>query len=423
MATDTAGIQSTIGTNKQKSFFTPGDPQKPVTVELQRFSEHYVSNNGPATIPTAGRYANANPSQNPVNFPCPYNMVVNQGWVNIPYTNPGMAGSQDKWDAIQLNCEKFRIKGCGFEIIDIDCVQSDVAAVGTSTTVSNKFVDCPIIAMAIDEGHRLASQGTIGDTTTNIGGLGNLTVDPGYANHSLPGSQGAGLLPAVKFIIPCTAATVALDPELAYDVFSNVPIKWLGTDSKRGDDKNTSPHHYWWENPDTERWMAPLEVGNDNNPLTDETAVNQDIYNPNGNVAMTAAILANLATNVYRNLKDAPVAHLLRPMPKQAINAPIYLAFSIKIMYKMTVEFIPGSILTTRYIAGSEGTILPGNMLPFPANRRSLHTLSANQFPPPTLRREGRDEMDGASSSGNRLQGKRGGQTEDDGGYGKKIIR
>lgn len=409
MATPAQPIQSAVGTEGSGYVKSLPFNNKPITVSWKKFSQHYITNNNSASAPAVTYHTNAASLSSVVAFPSFYYAVFDQGYFNIPFTSTTMAATAEQWDSVIQSAAKLRIKSLGFEIVSCQCIQSDVTPAAGTTNITNRFANGQKLMLVIDHNHILASNSTVGNTATATpSNLFDLIASPGTANTDfVTSAQSAGFLPQVRTLQACSAGTTGFDPNKSYSVPSHGEIVWLESGMRSVNGRNIYEYH--WTNPDTERWTAPNRTAN-RNPLQDETVVSGSYYQPGFSGTIANQILANMGTDVYRNLTDLPKHHLLKNPPVLGSDAPLYLTFEFKVNYYMEVEYVPIEYLQTRNILGSDSTSLAGNLLPGPLFRRSMLTFGdANPFIP-TLESE-KDQNKGKRK-----------YTDKDEGY-KKLYR
>lgn len=375
MAVPAVGADTAIGGQLDRSEELPPQERDVIRRTYKRICQHYVTNNNTSTAPTVTIRTNGLSSELPTNFGSYYYGDFDQGYYNIPYIATNMAPDASDWDEIQMSASRLRIHSCGFKIKRLTCSQQVVNSVGSTTTVTNQFTQIPTVMLVKDIDNTLATNGTIADTTAvQPSDCSTVFTTPGFANKSFPHSFAAGALPKVRWLQPSGPAST-FNAETSFDVLKGAKIKLLQTGDK---------YEYMWVNKQ-KQWMSPFLVTNDDN-LTDETVRNTNFYNPSGTGSVTAAILDNLSTNVKRNMTDIPMAHFIRVPPLYTQVGPVTVSMEIWIEYSMTVEYVTGRYLTTRYIGGTDQSALPGNFLPLPEYRRTMLAFSAFNNPPPTKR-------------------------------------
>lgn len=373
---DITQIESAIGIDKFPPVKVSTDDVQPVTRTFRRTCQHYITNNNASSAPVVSQITNAD---GPVlaNFASYYYVALEQGYYNIPYSSTAMAMDIADWDTITLGARMYRFKGCGFSIRRITCSQQQVSTVGASTTVTNQFTQAPCLMLVKDNSHELSSVATINNpTTTPPSVCSSIALTPGQANKSFPHSFAAGQLPNVWFLQPSGPGTT-FQPETSFDIMKGGDVELLST---------SDTYSYNWECKDHDRWLSPFVIGN-GEVLNDESVRQTAQYDPTHGASLVAPILQNLATNVNRNLLDIPVTHLVRVPPLYTQLSAVTVTLELWIEYHMTVEWIPGRYLTTRYIGGNDVSCLAGNMLPFGTYRRNMLALAATNQPPPTKKK------------------------------------
>lgn len=369
-----SSIGGELGNN---GFSVPGESTPVMRKTYRQLCQHYVTNNNSSIAPTVTRYANGAGGVDPLNFASDYNLAFDQGFVNIPFTNTNMAMDRSDWDAIQLQAARLRIAKCGFSIKEILCSQQQANSVGSTTTINNQFTQMPKIQLVIDDDHILSQIGTIFNPGTNtLSACQSIFVAPGTANKGYVQSYSAGALPKVWWIQPCTAGTTAANADLTFNLLKEAHNKFISTGME---------YNYEWTNTEG-RWMGPLELGNSISNLTDETTVNNNFYTTGGSNSLTAALMENLATDVFLPMNNVPVSHFIRVPPLYSFVGPVTVLLMLMIEYHMEIEWIPGKYLTTRYTVGSDTSVLPTNMLPYPLYRRTMLAYSEVNPPASTLR-------------------------------------
>lgn len=391
-----------IGIDKLPPITIHGESRDKTVRNYTRVAQHYITNNNTSIAPTVtGPVTNAASSLQEVNFASYYYAIFDQGYVNIPFTSTSMAMDATDWDAIQMDCSSFRVKGCGFSIERITCSQQTVSSNSSTTQITNQFTQAPVIMMIKDLNHELATMGTVQDTSGTPSDLYNVIAAPGNSNKSFPHSFSAGALPKVKWLQPCSAGTTNFNPEVSFDILKGGDIKLLST---------SDTYSYHWENPDHHRWQMPMLAGNGDS-LNDETVRHTDYYLPAGSESITALIQQNLATNVNRNLLEIPCNHFLRVPPLYTQVDAVTVSMELWIKYHMEIEYFRGNYLTTRNVTGSDASCLAGNLLPLPQFRRPILAFAPSNVPGPTAKRRKdtdqqvpnkkrpRDQTDGAAVS------------------------
>lgn len=379
-----APVDTAVGVDKIHEVKVLGENTPPICQTFKRVSQHYATNNNPSTTPSVTIVTNAASGNPVIPFASYFYAVFEQGYYNLPFTSTTMAVDIAEWDAIQLSCSKFRVKGCGFRIFDIAVSQNTATTVGGATTINNQFVSQPTIILVKDNDHILSSNGTISDVTTQPPStVGNLLVAPGHANNGIPHTFSTGLLPQIQWLQPAALGTVSLDPETGFELLKGGDLRFMHP----GDE-----YSYHWENPDKDRWLGPQITSNDP-VLQDETQRNTGFYSPGNPGSITAAIMQNLGTDVQQNLKAVPCGHFLRIPPLYTEIDAITVSMTFWVEYHMEIEWLSGKYLNTRNIAGSNSTVI-GQMLPFPVYKRNLLAYSATNPPLPTLQQQNKKKPD-----------------------------
>lgn len=363
--TDVPGADTAIGGEKFPDTVIEGERLKHRRETYRRTCQHYVTNNNASIAPTVTVRANSDGAiQTPTAFSSDYYADIDQGWVNIPFMNSAMSMDQSDWDEIQCGAARLRFVDCGFTIERMQCMQQTVSTISSTTTVTNQFTQAPAVMLFKDDDHSISTMATTGNpASTALMDLGTLHAAPGIANKAFPGSFNGGLLPNVHILQPCSAGTVNMNAETSFDLQKGGHVTYLQSGNK---------YTYKWTNPDMHRWMSPMLVGNNEFLLTDETTKQTGFYAPNLFGTFLCAIMPNLATNVNRNLVDIPHSHMMRVPPSFNPSGPIIINMEMLVTYFMTIEWIPGRYLTSRYLLGNDLSILPTNYLPMPNYKRIL---------------------------------------------------
>lgn len=335
------------------------------TKHYKKVTQCYVTNNGTSSAPTVARVTNTTLANAPrTAFPNPAYFVYDQGWYNIPFTNPLMSMNTIDVDELQLQAKKYRLKSCGFTIKRVSASQMQVGTNASTTTITNQFTQVPMVMISKDVDHDLCEQTTLASSTGEPQTWLNVYLAPGAHNlqsgviSCFPTTFANGTMPAVKYALASGAAPV---PPTAsdFDLMNGGEIEIVSAGGT---------YEYTWHNKNP-RWMSfqtVFDVFDQSTNVVTQQALPQNL---------ATVLLQNVATEVNMNQTDAPQMHLIRVPPLFNAAGPVNLNMELWIEYHFSIEVIGG-----RYLTGRNTTVAPsatvnqGNLLPYPNFYRTLDT-------------------------------------------------
>lgn len=363
MTTTQVNADTAVGGDamREQVSFTP-QPSNRRTLTFKRTAQHYITNNNTSSAPTVTFVNNTTPVVTDSAFPNPRYAVYDQGYVNIPYSNPNMTITTTDWDQILISARKMRYVNMGYSIKRISPCQQQVAVQASTTAITNSFTQAPVIMMVFDNDHSLASISTI---TTENPPAQRQTIfrQPGIANVGFALSFAGGQLPPIQTLIPINTSYTSIAAN--FDILIGGDFKLMSGGEQ---------HSHMWE-AGNGRWFTPT-INQTANPNSVVNLQAQEIL-----TQLVGGLEQNLATEVTFNMLNPPPMHLLRVPPLFNSGGPITLNIELWIEYTCTIELDSGRYLESRNPDSASGGIfarrrggstIGGDVIPFPVFQRDL---------------------------------------------------
>lgn len=369
------------------------EPTEHTTYRFKRICQHYLTNNNTSSIPSVTVKASTTVNTSTA-FPNGFYAVFDQGWANLPFTNPNMALNQTDIDKIVMEAAKIRVAGCGYRIVRIAASQQECGTAGATTSITNNFTQVPSVMKFEDIGHDLVESTCLNTQVSgaDASAFQNILNLPGIANSvtggvappivSFPITFIQGLLPGVSFVLPlpsyggATTTTPTAPQSYNFELLNGGGISLLSSGSH-------DAYHWTNENP---RWFSLMTMYKDSKttaPLNDMTLVAVPNF---GLTNVVTSIMQNLATEVNHNHTHIPSMHLLRIPPLFNDAGPITLNMELWVEYSFEIDVIGGKFIQSRQVTLSEagfppltvawgqGSAVPTQLIPFPTFTRVMDT-------------------------------------------------
>lgn len=327
--------------------------EKPINTNIRTFKrtfQHYATNNN----------ASSSPAVAPAVTPGGRNVFIyGQGWYFIPYTYLVTAMTSADQDVIALS-RNYRIVSQGFSITKINCIQQQVNANTSSTTISNSFVQAPCVMLFKDDNNEMfentfAAQSTIsardipiwvntngidGGGTNSVSAASLMKFTKSFAGFTTLSDGASGTLREVQFQVPSLAGATsgAID---AFDLMNGGNITLL---------QSGQEFHHMWHNP-IKQWLSPI---------VDSTATDQGRYVTTPLLPVSSVTMHNnAATELPRNVVHVPPMFLLRIPPLADSLGNIIIAVELWIEYTLTIEYLDGRYNYSRAMGNGTVGMLP----------------------------------------------------------------
>lgn len=365
-----ANVDTAIGAEVEQSKLSI-DAQGPQTrtFHFKRTLQHYITNNNTSTVPAVVQRTTT-PNAQPGAFRSSRYNEYRQGWFNIPFTDGSNAVTRAERDALLMDASEFRIISCGFSIKRIAFTQINVATQGSTTSITNNFVQTPVILCFKDTEGDVALSSAIVDVQTNPWVMRPLTSQPmtpsGTPRGCFAATFAQGELPEVRFLIPvASSGTIVSNPGVDFELLNGGHVDLLGP----------ADHcTYKWVNPDQQQWTSTHGVS-DQTTADDETLLLLTNH-------IAGQLLTNNATDITQNIKHFPEIHLLRIPPLLNSSGAIILNAEVWIEYYFSMQTRSGRYVYGRNSTNLTSSVLPTRMIPYPTNERRLYNYNILQTSP-----------------------------------------
>lgn len=349
------------------------------TTSFRRTLQHYITNNNASSNESVGVATG--------------HWAFKQGWHYIPHTYLRAAMTQADEDMIKLSSKQYRIKSQGFTIKKFNVIQEAVASNASTTSVVSTFVQAPCAMVYKDDMHEMFEHtfkeqtgvaiavnpvwDDIGSLATNTPNLNN--PDAWFATpftlFANPANGRSGMLYTTQFQF--SAPTGNTTPPLVtnFDLMNGGNIEIIQTGSG---------YSYTWENPSNAWHSTAMRV------LTTTVPEDDLQWTVNGLIPDTIEMKANAATELFENVTNMPVMHLIRVPPVSGSLGTILVNCELWIEYHVEIEWTPGRYLFGRGVPSAttgDSRSVVDTLNPYPVNARAITAQPAVNDPELTSRR------------------------------------